>query len=75
MATKQDGGTSCYDKAAPDEPIFTLRAQDALAPELVREWAYRAKVAGTPDDKVNEARRCADAMEDWQIANTKKVPD
>jgi hypothetical protein len=74
MSTKETG-VSCYDKAAADEPVFTLRAQDILAPEIVREWAYRAQVAGTPDAKVEEARKCADEMEQWQIANSKKVPD
>jgi hypothetical protein len=75
MSTKEQGGSMSYEKAAPDEPVFTLRAQDALAPEIVREWAYRAIAAGSPLEKVDEARRCADAMENWQIANTKKVPD
>lgn len=75
MATKEQGGSSCYEKAAPDEPVFTLRAQDSLAPEIVREWAFRAQVAGTPADKVAEARKVADDMEQWQIANLKKVSD
>jgi len=74
MATKKEG-IACYDKAALDEPLFVLRSTDSLAPEIVREWAYRAKAAGTPDEKVEEARRAADAMEDWQITNSKKVPD
>lgn len=76
MATKKDG-ISCYDKAADDEPLFVLRAQDILAPEMVREWAYRAQKAGVPFAKVDEARRCADLMEDWQITESgnKKVPD
>lgn len=74
MATKEEG-VKCYDNAHPDEPVFVLRAQDMLAPEIVREWAYRAQAAGTPEEKVSEARRCADRMEDWQIQNSKKVPD
>lgn len=74
MATKETG-VSCYEKAADDEPVFVLRAQDMLAPEIVREWAYRALVAGTPIEKVQEARKCADEMENWQIANSKKTPD
>lgn len=74
MATKKTG-IPCYDKAALDEPLFVLRAQDMLAPEIIREWAYRAKALGTPDEKVEQARRDADAMEDWQIANAKKIPD
>jgi hypothetical protein len=74
MATKEKGDT-CYDNAAPNEPIFTLRAQDELAPEIVREWAYRARKAGSPDDKVVGALNIADEMEEWQIKNSKKVPD
>lgn len=75
MATKEQGDT-CYDKAAPNEPIFVLRAQDIIAPEIVREWAYRAKKAGAPKEKVDEARALANQMEDWQIENDRrKVPD
>jgi hypothetical protein len=74
MATKRSG-IPCYDKADADEPLFVLRSTDMLAPEMVREWAYRAMVAGTPIEKVQQARRDADAMEDWQIKNSKKVPD
>lgn len=76
MATK-NSGIPCYDNAAPDEPLFVLRAQDMLAPEMVREWAYRAKVMGVPDEKTDEARRCADQMEDWQISlqGKRKVAD
>lgn len=74
MATKDDG-IPCYIKAAGDEPLFVLRSQDKLAPEIVREWAYRALAAGVPEDKVAEARRCADDMEDWQITHRSKVPD
>lgn len=62
-------------ESSTEEPTFTLRAQDILAPEIVREWAYRAAKAGAPREKVSEARRIADSMEDWQIANTRKVPD
>lgn len=74
MATKSDG-IPCYDKAADEEPLFVLRAQDKLAPEIVMEWAHRALAAGTPIAKVEEARRCAQEMEEWQIANEAKVPD
>lgn len=39
MSTKMEPGP--FDgmaKAAPDEPVFTLRAHDPLAPGLVHEW-------------------------------------
>lgn len=58
-----------------EEPVFVLRAQDIVAPEIVREWAYRAAMMGTPREKIVEARKLADAMEDWQIAHHRKVPD
>lgn len=74
MPTKKDV-IKCYENAAEDEPLFVLRAQDILAPEIVREWAFRAVAAGTPIEKVDEARRVADAMENYQITHRKKVPD
>lgn len=63
------------DTATTPEPIFTLRAQDLLAPEIVREWAYRARKLDVSEDKIKEARRIADEMEDWQIQNHRKLPD
>ena len=54
------------------EPLFTLRGQDLLAPEIVREWAFRTLMLGSPVDKVDGARRIADAMENWQFANKKR---
>jgi hypothetical protein len=74
MATKREG-ISCYDKADDDEPLFVLRPTDILAPEIIREWAFRAKKLGSPHEKVEEARRLADQVEDWQIENSRKVPD
>lgn len=75
MSTKAKGDNTCYENAKPNEPMFTLLARDKLAPEIVREWAYRALAAGTPMEKVTEARRVADEMENWQIENGRKVPD
>ena len=58
------------------EPLFTLRGQDWIAPEIIREWAYRSLKMGSPIDKVDGARRIADDMENWQVANDKrKVAD
>lgn len=73
-STKKEGVTS-FEKADDDEPVFVLRAQDKLAPEIVREWAYRAQCEGAPIAKCDDARRIADAMEQWQIAHRRKVPD
>ena len=45
MATKNNPGEfDCYGSAAPDEPIFTLRANDPYAPDTVRHWAETYKL-------------------------------
>lgn len=63
---------SCLNKAADDEPVFVLRAQDACAPTHVRDWAEHAELRGCDPAKVAEARALADAMEAWP---TRKMPD
>lgn len=79
MGTKAEetapDATGCLAKAKDDEPLFILRAQDALAPLLVRQWVERAVIAGVPEEKVHEALQLADRMEDWARENGKKVPD
>jgi hypothetical protein len=65
-------------KAADDEPVFLLRAQDCLAAGLVEKWALQAAaMIPTCDgkalaDKVNEARMIVEFMDKWP---TKKQPD
>lgn len=71
MSTKAKGD-SCYEKAAPDEPIFVLRGQDKLAPTAVRIWAQLALKAGMSKEKFREAEQCALEMEKW---HTRKIPD
>lgn len=71
MGTKrQPGAWDCYDRAHPDEPIFTLRANDPLASAIVDAWAglYALRVNHDPD-KVDEARACAESMRRWYNAN------
>jgi hypothetical protein len=63
---------SCLRKAAPNEPIFVLRAQDRIAPFAVRYWAAQAERWGAPREKVDEAIELAKAMENWP---TRKNPD
>jgi hypothetical protein len=64
MATKRNGDL-CYHKAAEDEEIFVLRAQDILAAGVVRYWADLAERGGTKPEIVSEARECAKRMEAW----------
>lgn len=73
MGTKNNPGKfDCYDKAEPDEPMFVLLARDSMAPRLVREWASCRIDSFSPptdDEKVLEARQCADDMVRWYVKN------
>lgn len=69
---KMARGEGVLGKADPDEPIFILRAQDALAGELVELWALRARAASCSNDKVQEAFAISEQMFRW---HTRKNPD
>jgi hypothetical protein len=71
MATKKEG-VSCYDKSAPDEPLFVLCARDPVAPYAVEEWARKAQEAGVRQEKIDEAKAVAQQMRKYP---TKKIPD
>jgi hypothetical protein len=71
---------SCLNKAHDDEPVFVLRANDELAPGLVRQWAnaYLAnKIMGQLHgpvshrvyEKYREAQDIANDMESWKKVN------
>jgi hypothetical protein len=65
-------------KAADDEPVFLLRAQDNLAADFVDQWVIQAgllvPVTGSEatGHKIQEAREIANAMRSWPI---RKNPD
>ena len=69
-------GIGCLGRARDDEPVFVLRAQDRCAPKIVRAWAEFAKNEGVPEEKVADARRVADEMDEWQrLTGRAKWPD
>lgn len=78
MATKRETlsqvtrGEGCLGKAAQNEEVFVLRAQDRMAPGLIELWADALELAGGNADKILEARQCAARMR--QHPN-RKVPD
>lgn len=55
-----------------DEPVFLLRAQDNLAPNILREYAVRVNKKGNREmaDRVWEH---AAAMEKWRGDNQDKI--
>jgi hypothetical protein len=64
--------SGCFSKAADNEPLFVLRAQDKLAPVIVRIWAELAAANGVGLEKVHEAKRLAYEMEQWPA---RRLPD
>lgn len=72
MKPDRFGNRAMLDKMDEAEPFFILRGQDAFSAHLVRMWADLAEGAGTPHEKVVNARQCARAMGNW---NKKKIPD
>jgi hypothetical protein len=77
MGTKLlPGEFDCYHNAEADEPMFVLLARDASAPTMVRLWAETRRLAINIGRKpesdramVDEAYKCADAMEEWRKKN------
>ena len=57
------------------EPVFLLRAQDKVAPEVVEEWADRAELEDAAPNIIQAARDHAAAMREWQQIHGSKVPD
>jgi hypothetical protein len=60
-----------------DEPVFLLRGQDVLAPDTLRYWADRLRIADIGE--MNEMSKLAEdqaiKMELWQQNHKKKFPD
>ena len=74
MSTKNNPGPfNCYKAAAPDEPIFTLKASDITAPLVINFWANlyreRKEYAGEFNERAKqkhaEALICAEEMTTW----------
>ncbi len=60
---------------SPNEPLFVLRGQDALAVFIVREWILLASTYGTPPAKLTEAMQRAAEMDEWQPRQIPGRPD
>jgi hypothetical protein len=59
--------SSCINKAADDEPVFVLRANDPLAAGVVDYWANQAEGSTLHEVfKINGARELAQEMRRWR---------
>lgn len=69
-------GEGSLGKAADDEPVFVLRAQDICAPGTIEDWCNRVELmTKRATDKTQGARVHAAEMRDWQSRNQIKIPD
>jgi len=50
-------GPSCLTNAEDDEPLFVLRANDELAPEIVLQWAINYAQSKRAIGQYTEARQ------------------
>jgi len=74
VSTKRNGVPE-YEKADLDEPLFVLRAQDRLAPQVVRLYALVCTTHRVGPEKVESVRGVADQMDAWQKLHPPKLPD
>lgn len=58
-----------------DEPVFLLRGQDKLAPELLHRWAGKLRLQGGNPEMARIVEEHAQAMIEWQKENGSKLPD
>ena len=60
---------SCINRAAPNEPVFVLRAIDEAAPHVIEVWARERVILGknkSSDQKIIGALETAIRMREWR---------
>lgn len=62
-------------KIPENEPVFLLRGQDKLAPELLLWWAAKLKLSGGDPEMAEMVKNHAQLMLDWQKEHGSKIPD
>jgi hypothetical protein len=58
-----------------DEPVFLLRGQDRLAPDVLRHWAHQLLESGGDGKMAQMAMQQANDMLVWQAKHKRKLPD
>jgi galactose mutarotase-like enzyme len=71
--TKHDNPV--IDRAGDDEPLFVLRARDALCVETIQHWINAARHYGVSDAKLLDAAKHQQLILYWQAHNGCKIPD
>lgn len=63
------------EKVPDEEPIFIIRAQDALALPTISHWIVGAIRHGVNFEKLLDAHTHWEAIEGWQKDHPPKLPD
>ncbi|OGM08859.1 hypothetical protein A2Z67_02520 [Candidatus Woesebacteria bacterium RBG_13_36_22] len=58
-----------------DEPVFLLRGQDILAPDLLRTWAIQLLAKGGSGIMAEMVMKWSKKMTEWQEKHKAKLPD
>ena len=58
-----------------DEPVFVIRAGDAVAGDALLDYLGRAIEAGSPQEHTEGVAAARADMLDWQVEHGSKVPD
>ena len=59
-----------------NEPVFLLRGQDILAPDLLRRYAEQLQEqCPEKEEMIHAVVEHGDAMEEWQRTINVKIPD
>lgn len=66
---------SAWNRTADDEPVFVVCGRDVLAPATIRDWVFRANVAGVNASKINAAIELVRQVADYQTTHDTKLPD
>jgi hypothetical protein len=81
MATKQETveqaarGEGCLGRALDDEPVFVLRARDALAVRTIQFWMQELAKIRLNSPKIEQANDDVQKFLHWGGVNGTKFPD
>ena len=68
MSDKYD----CYKKAGKDEPTFTLRANDEMAPRVIRFWANCYLSDKDAENRLNNTALCIRVKGNYMLTHAQK---
>ncbi len=64
-----------WGRIGPDEPVFIVRAQDKIAPLVMRHWANMQRFFGGSIEMCEMVEAHADLTEKWQKEHGCRVAD